>query len=258
MFHFFSSRWWHSTSFCFLLHVLQTPLGSPWGIPLILGKCPIFPEEAGIPSIARVPSPSYTGMYWVMGSRPVSSWLCFLVTEAASHSVLSIQGISTTSFQFHHELCASWVKWGEVGLWVCGFVFLLLMATVSPWLPHLFAMSLSLLPGLATVGTAYSGQSVASPTLWAAGRGLQPGSSTTTSSVGATESAWLHLAPPSLSFPLPTSPAYCHIPTFRGLDVWISHMFVCWWGYPLLNYSCVTYCDFKGKSKGVFSLCHET
>lgn len=74
---------------------------------------------------------------------------------------------------------------------MCNFVFLLVMAAVSPWLPNFFVSSLHLLPGLATMGTAYSGLNVVSapPNLQAAVQRLQPGTSTTTLSVGATVSA---------------------------------------------------------------------
>lgn len=148
-------------------------------------------------------------MCWVMRSRPV---ICLLLNRGCQ-PLCSIQGTSTASSRFYHEWRGSWSKQGEVSLWLCSFLFLLVMATVSPWLPHLFATFLPLFSGLATMGTAYSGQNVASasPTLQAAGWGLQPGSSTTTLSVGATASAWEWLAPPSLSFPLPIPPAYFHI-----------------------------------------------
>lgn len=75
---------------------------------------------------------------------------------------------------------------GKVVLQVFSFVFLLVMATASPRLPHLFAKSLPLLPGLTTMGTKYSGQNVASvsPILQAAIQGRQPVSSTTTSQLG--------------------------------------------------------------------------
>lgn len=106
-------------------------------------------------------------------------------------------------------------RWGEVGSWVCrGFPSLLVMVAASPHLSHHCAVS-ALVTGFSCCGYCLLRQECCfcsySPAVW----GLQPEFFTTAVSGRPTVGASLHLWPPSLSYPVHTSPARPNTPTFR-------------------------------------------
>lgn len=106
-------------------------------------------------------------------------------------------------------------------------------------------MSAPLSPGLATVGTTQAESCFCHSGPSAAKLRLQLHTYAATTSARATVSAVLHLWLMSLSSsPHPVTPAHSDIPTFRGLNEWVS-------------YSCPTWCSFKVRNQGVFSLHHD-
>lgn len=111
-------------------------------------------------------------------------------------------------------------------------------------------------PGLATMGTTQATMLLLSLSPPTAKFGLQPNMYTATTSAGATVVAGLHLWPLSLPSTLPPLLIPIHPPSEVLMDGSLWLVCVCWAGTPLLNYSCSTWCNFKMRNQGVFSLHH--
>lgn len=142
---------------------------------------------------------------------------------------------------------------GEAGLWVCGFAFLLVMVAASLRLPLCCAV-LSLITGFSHSGHWQLRPECCFCHSHPLGCSLTP-------------PLWLYqLGPwqvpdsfcgPCLFLsPIPASFACSGMPAFGSLDLWISDVPLCWAENPMLNSSCPT-CNFKGRNKGVFLLCHD-
>lgn len=130
------------------------------------------------------------------GFKPATSQCSLLVTRRYQ-LLCAVGGIPAASIGSTGE------GWLGVVVWFCGLAFLLLMVATTLQLPHCCTPSLPPSPGLATMGTGYSGQNIAfvPPTLWAALWGLQPNSFTTTSAGAGQVPDWVR--PVSVLPPVP-------------------------------------------------------